>query len=75
MENSKFVAAGDDEKEFGIGVDKNVPYIAVSLTREQFAEIAHRRMDVYDIEGKRFFDERDKEGKNTGRVIFFLIFQ
>lgn len=60
--------------DFGIEVD-TAPYIAVRIDRDRWPEVMGRPIQIYEIEGRKVFDIKDKKGNPTGDMVFFVVFK
>jgi len=64
---SKFAS----EDEFGLGT---TPYYGIKLTPEQFDVVKHKKIELYQIDGRTFFAVKDKDGEFTGEMMLFVVF-
>ena len=62
--------------EFGIfSREENIPYVGVTLSAEDAKLMEFKTIEFYNTNGRTFFAVKDKDGKETGEFMFFIMFR
>lgn len=64
-----------DKDEMGIlpeGV--RIPYVCFTITKEQMESLPKNlEVEWYEVDGRKLFDVRDKDGNSSGEQVAFLL--
>lgn len=55
--------------------DKKIPYYGIKLTPEQVKVIKNKQLDFVSMNGRTMFPIKDKEGKETGEYMVYVIWR
>lgn len=63
------------DDEFGILSDNDkIPYVGFLISPRDFELIQHMKVKWFETNGQKLFKVKDKEGKDTGEYIAYVVF-
>lgn len=57
--------------EHGLGTG-NIPYIPVKITVREFEILKNKNLEFYETDGRKLFQERDREGNVVGYIFYVM---